>query len=186
MTTTSNEAQIVKSKGFFTPIRISRMAILIALSVVGAFIKIPTPTGDAGLDSVPAYFAAMMKKWDWKESAVIAVLARLLAAAVVGFPLGIVIQLLLGIGNASWVAVMARVARLRFGFIAAIVATEVWAVVVMLGGGPALYIIALGMNYQAAFALALASLPGLLVAAGLAVIIAVAAAKALDNTALNK
>jgi riboflavin transporter len=186
MTTTSNEAQVVKSKSFFTPIRISRMAILIALSVVGAFIKIPTPTGDAGLDSVPAYFAAMMKKWDWKESAIIAVLARLLAAAVVGFPLGIVIQLLLGIANASWVAVVARIARLRFGYIAAIVATEVWAVVISLAAGPALYIIALGMTYEAAFALALAGLPGLMVAAGLAVVIAVAAAKALENTALNK
>jgi hypothetical protein len=179
------EARVVKSKGFFTPIRISRMAVLIALSAVGAFIKVPTPTGDAGLDSVPAYFAAMMKKWDWKESAVIAVLARLLAAAVVGFPLGLPIQILLGLSNASWVAVVARIARIRWGYIAAIIATEVWAVVVLLAGPP-LYMFALGMTYQAAFALALASMPGLLVAAGLAVVIAVAAARAVENTPLAK
>jgi hypothetical protein len=127
----------------------------------------------------------MMKKWDWKESAVIAVLARLLAAAVVGFPLGLPIQILLGLSNASWVAVVARIARIRWGYIAAIIATEVWAVVVLLAGPP-LYMFALGMTYQAAFALALASMPGLLVAAGLAVVIAVAAARAVENTPLAK
>jgi len=182
----SSEAQVVRSKSFFTPIRISRMAILIALSVVGAFIKIPTPTGDAGLDSVPAYFAAMMKKWDWKEAAIIAVLARLLAAAVVGFPLGLPIQVALGVLNAAWVAVIARVARLRFGYIAAIVATILFAVVLSLTASPAIYIAGLGMNYPAAIAIAIAGLPGLAVAAGLAVIIAVAAAKAVENTALAK
>jgi riboflavin transporter len=177
-------ARVMKSRGFFTPIRISRMAVLIALSVVGAFIKVPTPTGDAGLDSVPAYFAAMMKKWDWKESAIIALLARLLAAAVVGFPLGIFIQLLLGFANATWVAVVVRLTRLRFGYIAAIVMTLVWAVVI--SAVPAIYILGLGLNLQAAYAISIAGLPGLLVAAGLAVVIAVAAARAVQNTALAK
>ena len=55
------EARIVRSTGFFTPIRISRMAVLIALSVVGAFVKIPTPIGSPALDSVPAYFATMSR-----------------------------------------------------------------------------------------------------------------------------
>lgn len=189
---TSNDApapqpdapRIVRSKSFFTPVRISRMAILVALSAVGAFIKIPTPTGDAGLDSVPAYFAAMMKKWDWKESAVIAILARLLAAAVVGFPLGLPAQIVLAFANASWVAVIVRIARIRWGYIAAIAATLVWAVLLTLF--PALGILFLGLNFQAAFAFGIAGLPGLLVAAGIAVVIAVAAARAVQNTAIAK
>lgn len=179
------EARVVKSKGFFTPIRISRMAILIALSVVGAFIKIPTPIGSPALDSVPAYFATMMKKWDWKEAATIAVLARLLAAATEGFPLGLPVQVALGLGNASWVAVVVRIARLRFGYIAAIVATEVWAVVLSLCT-PAMLMFALGVDYATAFTLGLASLPALLVAAGIAAVIGAAAARAVQNTPLSK
>jgi hypothetical protein len=179
------EARVVKSKGFFTPIRISRMAVLIALSVVGAFVKIPTPVGSPALDSVPAYFATMMKKWDWKEAAVIAVLARLLAAATEGFPLGIFAQIALAIGNASWVAVVVRVTRLRFGYIAAIVVTEIWAVILILAGPP-LFMIVFGIPYEAAFALGLTSLPALLVAAGIAVVIGAAAARAVQNTPLAK
>ena len=180
-----HEARVVKSKGFFTPIRISRMAVLIALSVVGAFVKIPTPVGSPALDSVPAYFATMMKKWDWKEAAVIAVLARLLAAATEGFPLGIFAQIALAIGNASWVAVVVRVTRLRFGYIAAIVVTEIWAVILILAGPP-LFMIVFGIPYEAAFALGLTSLPALLVAAGIAVVIGAAAARAVQNTPLAK
>ncbi|MGP3534107.1 ECF transporter S component [Microbacterium sp. RD1] len=180
----SGTPKVVRSKSFFTPVRISRMAILVALSAVGAFIKIPTPTGDAGLDSVPAYFAAMMKKWDWKEAAIIAILARLLAAAVVGFPLGLPAQIVLAFANASWVAVIVRIARIRWGYIAAIVATLVWAVILTLF--PALGILFLGLNFQAAFAFGIAGLPGLLVAAGIAVVIAVAAARAVQNTAIAK
>ncbi|WP_395639164.1 hypothetical protein [Pseudolysinimonas sp.] len=180
-----HEARVVKAKGFFTPIRISRMAVLIALSVVGAFVKIPTPLGSPALDSVPAYFATMMKKWDWKEAAVISVLARLLAAATEGFPLGLPVQVALGLGNASWVAVVVRLARLRFGYIAAIIATEVWAVVIVLAS-PAMLMFALGVPYEAAFALALAGLPALMIAAGIAVVIGAAAARAVQNTPLSK
>ena len=161
------------------------MAVLIALSVVGAFVKIPTPVGSPALDSVPAYFATMMKKWDWKEAAVIAVLARLLAAATEGFPLGIFAQIALAIGNASWVAVVVRVTRLRFGYIAAIVVTEIWAVILILAGPP-LFMIVFGIPYEAAFALGLTSLPALLVAAGIAVVIGAAAARAVQNTPLAK
>ena len=33
------------TRGFFSPRRVARVAILVALSGVGAFIKIPSPTG---------------------------------------------------------------------------------------------------------------------------------------------
>lgn len=179
------QARVVKGKGFFTPVRISRMAVLIALSVVGSFIKIPTPVGAAALDSVPAYFATMMKKWDWKESALIAFLARLLAASTEGFPLGLPFQAILGVLNASWIAVVVRLARLRFGYVVAVVVTVMWPVV-LLPVQPALFMLVLGLDYQAAFALGVASLPGLLVAAGIAAAVGAAAARAVQNTPLSK
>ena len=37
---------------------ISTLAVFIALSVVGAFIKIPSPIGSMALDSFPALLAA--------------------------------------------------------------------------------------------------------------------------------
>ena len=36
----------------------ARIAILVALSGAGAFIKIPSPTGTVALDSAPGYLAA--------------------------------------------------------------------------------------------------------------------------------
>ena len=52
------ELQKVK-KEFWTVKRIARVAILIALSGVGALIKIPSPTGTVALDSAPGYFTAV-------------------------------------------------------------------------------------------------------------------------------
>lgn len=37
------------------PRRIARLAILIALSAVGALIKIPSPVGTVAFDSAPAF-----------------------------------------------------------------------------------------------------------------------------------
>ena len=39
---------------------ISTLAVFIALSVVGAFIKIPSPIGSMALDSFPALLAAAL------------------------------------------------------------------------------------------------------------------------------
>lgn len=47
-----------KKKVYFTPKRIARVAILVALSAVGAFIKLPSPTGTVALDSAPGFVAA--------------------------------------------------------------------------------------------------------------------------------
>ena len=38
--------------------KIARVGILIALCVVGALIKIPSPTGSVALDAAPAFLAA--------------------------------------------------------------------------------------------------------------------------------
>ena len=81
-------------KGFFTARRIARMAVFVALSVVGAFIKIPSPTGTVAMDSCPGYFSALA--WGYREGATVIALGHLATAATVGFPLG-VLHLLIAI-----------------------------------------------------------------------------------------
>ena len=39
--------------------RVAYMAVFIALSAVGAMIKIPSPVGTIGLDSAPGYFCGL-------------------------------------------------------------------------------------------------------------------------------
>ncbi|RLG11243.1 MAG: alpha-ribazole transporter, partial [Thaumarchaeota archaeon] len=54
---------------FFTARRVARMAIFIALSVVGAFIKFPSPTGTVAMDSCPGFFSALT--WGYIEGAIV-------------------------------------------------------------------------------------------------------------------
>lgn len=71
--------------------RIAIMAIFIALSAVGAMIKIPSPIGSIGLDACPGYFCALA--FGGVEGAIIIAIGHLLSAAIVGFPLTIPIHL---------------------------------------------------------------------------------------------
>lgn len=164
------------------------MSVLIALSGVGAFVKIPSPGGDLGIDSAPGYFAGMMKKWDWKEAQIIGIAARLIAAGVVGFPFGIPVQIAWGVFLGGSMGVVARLARLRFGFFAGVVAATAWngvvfsllvipASVLLVGG-------AAGMS--AAIAIGVASLLGASLASGLAASIGAVAARSIQSTNLAK
>ena len=72
---------------FWTPRRVARMAIFIALSVVGALIKIPSPTGTVAMDSCPGFFAVL--PWGFLEGGIVIALGHIATAASVGFPLGI-------------------------------------------------------------------------------------------------
>lgn len=178
---------VVKNSSFFTPKRMARMSILIALSAVGAFVKIPTPTGDIGIDSAPGYFAGLVKKWDWKEAQIIGIFARLLAAWVVGFPLGIPIQICWGVFLGSCMGIYSRLARIKFGMIAAIIAAVItngviFALVVL----PASFIIAGGSTPVAAFGAGIAGLIGVCVASGIACAIGVAAHQVLAQTNVVK
>jgi len=178
---------IVKSNSFFTPKRMARMSILIALSAVGAFVKIPTPTGDIGLDSAPGYFAGLVKKWDWKEAQIIGIFARLLAASVVGFPLGIPIQVCWGVFLGSCMGIYARLARLKFGMIAAIVAATLTnGVIFSLVALPISFIVAGGSTVAAAFGTGIASLIGVSVASAVACSIGVTAHQVLAKTNVVK
>lgn len=181
------ESTVMKNESFFTPKRMSRMAILIALSGVGAFVKIPTPTGDMGLDSAPGYFAGLVKKWDWKEAQIIGIFARLIAAAVVGFPLGLPVQICWGIFLGSCMGIYSRVARLKLGMAAAIIAAiltngVIFSLVII----PASYMVTGGMTLQAAIAGGIASVLGVSVASGIACAIGVAAHQVLAKTNVVK
>lgn len=89
--------------------RIAIMSIFIALSAVGAMIKIPSPIGSIGLDSAPGYFAALA--FGGLEGAIIIAIGHLLSGAVVGFPLSIPIHLGVAICMALWAVVFRRIGR---------------------------------------------------------------------------
>jgi len=75
--------------------KLAIMAIFIALSAVGSFIKIPSPLGSIGLDSAPGFFAAI-GFGGWVGFIVIAV-GHLLSSAIVGFPLTLPIHIVVAL-----------------------------------------------------------------------------------------
>lgn len=95
--------------GFFTPRRVARMAILVALSAVGAFIKIPSPTGTVALDAAPAFLGAIA--FSPVEGSIVGALGHLLSALTTGFPLGLPIHLLVAAEMALFVWIFGVVAR---------------------------------------------------------------------------
>jgi uncharacterized membrane protein len=66
--------------------KISLLALFIALSVIGASIKIPSFVGSIALDSFPALLAGVLL--GKKEGAIVAGFGHLVSALIAGFPLG--------------------------------------------------------------------------------------------------
>ncbi|HSV31126.1 MAG TPA: ECF transporter S component [Atribacteraceae bacterium] len=97
--------------------RITILASLIALSVVGSYLKIPSPTGTVALDAVPGYLGGLYLGFG--EGAIIAFLGHILTSLNVGFPLGLPIHLLIGAEMALIVAVF-RLVYLRWSYLPAI------------------------------------------------------------------
>ncbi|WP_020575400.1 ECF transporter S component [Actinopolymorpha alba] len=130
-------------KGIFAPRQIARMAILIALSAVGALIKIPSPTGTVAFDSAPGFFAGVA--FGGLPSAIVGGIGHLASALTTGFPLSLPVHLLVAIVVMP-VSVVAfgYLARRTFLILAAVVAIALNAiagiVVVMpfIGAGPAI------------------------------------------------
>lgn len=72
-----------------------KIALLIALSVVGSFIKIPSPVGTIAFDSLPGFVGAVLLGiW---PGAVIGALGHLTTALSAGFPLTIPVHLLIAL-----------------------------------------------------------------------------------------
>lgn len=92
--------------------RAAYIAIFIALSAVGAMIKIPSPVGTIGLDSAPGYFCALA--FGYIEGAAVIFIGHLLTAGVVGFPLGLPLHLFIGIQMALW-AILVRFIKQKLG-----------------------------------------------------------------------
>lgn len=94
--------------------RITFTASLVALSVVGSYIKIPSPTGTVALDSLPGFVGALTL--GYPEGALIAFLGHILTSMNVGFPLGILVHLLVAAEMAG-IAVSFRFSVKRGGYI---------------------------------------------------------------------
>ena len=161
-------------KGGWSVRRISIMAIFIALSAVGAMIKIPSPIGSIGLDSFPGYFCALA--FGFPEGAIIIAIGHLLSAAITGFPLTIPFHLAIAVSMAAVACIFRIIGRRggKFGVIlAVIVASLCNGLVVGLWlfpiGGVALYV---------------ANIIPLLVASAVNTIIAAIAYYSLRNTKL--
>ena len=72
------------------------MGLFIALSVVGAYIKIPNPiTSSIALDALPAYLASLLL--GGKYGAIIGAVGHLVSATIGGFPLSLPIHLVVAI-----------------------------------------------------------------------------------------
>lgn len=67
--------------------KLTLMAIFIALSFVGALIKIPSPLGDIGFDSTAGFTAVLYL--GYVPGATVTMLGYLIITASAGFPLGI-------------------------------------------------------------------------------------------------
>jgi uncharacterized membrane protein len=169
----STEPGVRRRQQFFTPRRIARVAILIALSAVGAFIKIPSPTGTVALDSAPAFVAAAA--FSPGEGAIVGAIGHIFSALVTGFPLGLPIHLLVAASMVLFIWVFGVVAR----------RINIWVAIpvgILLNGvgGAALLIPIYGIGIFATLVLPL------LVGSAINVIIAVAVVKVLDATGLSE
>ncbi|MEW6662959.1 MAG: ECF transporter S component [Bacillota bacterium] len=100
---------------------IARMGLFIALSVVGAFIKIPSPTGTVALDSAPGFFAAAA--FGGGEAALIIALGHLVSSGIVGFPLTLPIHLLIAGQMAAFAYLFGFLVRKTTGYVAVPVTT---------------------------------------------------------------
>ena len=167
-----SQPSIPAKKSYFSPKRIARIAILVALSAVGAFIKLPSPTGTVALDSAPGFVAAAA--FGPGEGAIVGALGHMFSALITGFPLGLPVHLLVAAATVLWVA--------AFGFVARKV--NIWVAIpvgILLNGvgGAALLIPIYGFGIFATLVVPL------LVGSTINVIIAVAVVKVLDLTGLS-
>ncbi len=153
--------------------RLAIMAVFIALSAVGALIKIPSPVGTVALDAAPGFFVAIgFGGW---MGAVVAAVGHLLTAGVTGFPLTLPLHLAIAAGMAACAWVFGWLGRkgtagLVAGFVlAVIINSPVLALIMLPVGGWPLY---------------LATLPSLAIGAVLNLAIATVAYLSLRKTPL--
>lgn len=133
-----------QSAGGLSARKLAIMAIFIALSAVGALIRIPSPVGTVALDAAPGFFVALgFGGW---MGAVVALVGHLLTAAITGFPLTLPVHLVIGVGMGACAWVFGWLGRkgtagLVAGFVLALlINSPVLALIMLPMGGWALYI----------------------------------------------
>ena len=77
--------------------KIALLAVLVALSGVGAYIKVPSPTGTVAFDSFPGYTAAIVLGAAW--GGLVTAVGHLISAMTVGFPFGL-LHVVIAVGMA--------------------------------------------------------------------------------------
>jgi riboflavin transporter len=99
---------------------VARIAIFSALTVVGSFIKTPSPIPSVAFDSTPGFFAALY--FGALDGALVCGIGHIVTAVMSGFPLGIY-HIPIAIGMALAGVAMALLNRLnkKWGFIPAII-----------------------------------------------------------------
>lgn len=129
------------SQQVLSPRRLAVMAIFIALSAVGALIKIPSPLGTVALDAAPGFFVAV-GFGGWMGAVVIAI-GHLLTSGLVGFPLSLPVHLAIAAGMAACAFVFGWLGRkgtaaLGAGFVLAAVINSfvLGLIMVPIGGWP--------------------------------------------------
>lgn len=129
-------------KAFFTPRRVARVAILVALCAVGAVIKLPSPTGTVALDAAPAFLAGAA--FSPLEGSIVGVVGHLITAATAGFPLGLPVHLLVAAEMAVFVWVFGQLYRkvnIWLAIVAGILLNGVvGAAGMILFGGPGMFV----------------------------------------------
>lgn len=151
--------------------RLSIMAVFIALSAVGALIKIPSPVGTIGMDSAPGFFCALA--FGGLTGAIVIAFGHLLTAAVIGFPMTIPIHLYIALQMALW-AFCYRWVNEKLGLIPAVI------VAIILNG----VVSAFAMLPIIGMGGVMGLMPFLVVGAALNVIISAVAYKAIKGSRL--
>lgn len=151
--------------------RLSIMAIFIALSAVGALIKIPSPVGTIGMDSAPGFFSALA--FGGLEGAIVIAFGHLLTAAVAGFPMTIPVHFYIAVQMALW-ALVYRWINKKLGLIPAVI------VAIILNGVVSSFAMLPMMGMGGVLGL----LPFLVVVAALNIIISAIAYKAIKGSRL--
>ena len=85
------------------------MGLFIALSAVGAFIKVPSPTGTVAFDSAPGFVAALLLGPG--PGAAAAALGHLFTSLFAGFPLTLPIHIIIALEMAAFAAIYGYIGK---------------------------------------------------------------------------
>lgn len=153
--------------------KLAIMAVFIALSAAGSFVKIPSPLGSVGLDSAPGFFTAIAFG-GWMGFIVIAV-GHLLGSGIVGFPLTLPVHLAIAAGMGLCALAFRWVGRRGTAWLVVSVITTS----LLNSFGLGLIVVPIG-----GWGMYLASVPSLLLGAAINLVLAAVAYRALRTSKL--